>query len=166
MAASKVLVIGAALALLPLAAWAGPVFARHPTPAQVTASLARYGARDTVSALFDQHRWDYVADEIAKGGAVWIDLAVKLAPGTDAGTAEELPIVLAFALPLNAPAVLAAVQGGAFDVGDICGAPFIEDTVKDLPAYIRRATAAVAKVSDPALSATRTACLQTLAKAG
>src|SRR5580698_294576 len=132
MTAAKALVIGVALALLPLAAWAGPTFPRHPTPAQVSASLAAYGAQTTVSALFDQHRWDYVADEIAKGGAVWIDLATKLAPGADAGTAEELPIVLAFALPLNAPAVLAAVKGGAFDVGDVCGAPFIEGTVKDV----------------------------------
>ena len=136
------------------------------TPAQVTASLANHGARATVNALFDQHRWDYVADEIAKGGAVWIDLAARLAPGADAGTAEELPIVLAFALPLNAPGVLAAVKRGAFYVGDVCGAPFIEGTVSNIPAYIRKATAAVTRVSDPTLAATRTACLQTLAKAG
>jgi hypothetical protein len=166
MTLAKGLLIGAALALLPVAVWAGPSFPRHPTPAQVSASVARYGARTTVSALFDQHRWDYVAGEIGGGGAVWVALAVKLAPGADAGTAEELPIALAFALPIDAPAVLAAVKSEAFDVADVCGAPFIEDTVEDIPAYLRKATAAVTAVKDPALAAARAACLQTLAKAG
>ena len=166
MTTAKGIAIGAALALLPPAAWTAPAFPRHPTPAQVEARLARYGAQATVTALFDQHRWDYVAGRIGDGGAAWVALAVKLAPGADAGTAEDLPISLAFALPLDAPAVLAAIQGGQFDVGDVCGAPFIEGTVRDVPAYLRRATAAVTRVSDPALADTRAACLQTLAKAG
>jgi hypothetical protein len=157
---------GAALAAaLPMAAWAAPAFARHPTPAQVEAAIARYGAHDTVTALFEQGRWDYVAGEIADGKAAWVALAARLAPGADAGTAEELPISLAFALPRNPAAVLASVQTGAFDVADVCGAPFIEDTVKDIPAYLRKAAAAVAKVGDPALAATRAACLAALAKA-
>jgi hypothetical protein len=155
----------AALALLPAAAWAAPVFPRHPTPAEIGDSIARYGAQATVNALFDQNRWDYVADEIGTGKAAWVSLAARLAPGADAGTAEELPISLAFGLPLGPAAVLAAVQSGAFDVEDVCGAPFIEGTVRDLPVYIRRATVAVSKVSDPALAATRAACLVALAKA-
>jgi len=166
MTASKAIAIGAALALAPMAARADPTFPRHPTPAQVEASIARYGPQATVSALFDQQRWDYVAGRIGDGGAVWVALAVKLAPGTDAGTAEELPISLAFALPRDAPAVLAAIQSGEFAAEDVCGAPFIEGTVRDVPAYLRKATAAVTAVKDPALAATRAACLQTLAKAG
>jgi hypothetical protein len=159
-------VFGAAMMLLPAAAMAaGPVFAKHPTTAQIDAAITRYGAHDTVNALFDQNRWDYVADEIGKGGAAWVALAVRLAPGADAGTAEELPISLAFALPINPSAVLLAVKSGAFDVGDVCGAPFIDGTVPSVPAYQRKAVAAVKKVSDPALAATKTSCLATLAKA-
>jgi hypothetical protein len=147
-------------------AWAAPTFPKQPTPAEVSQSIVQNGARATVSALFDQNRWDYVAGRIGEGEAGWVALAPKLAPGADAGTAEDLPIELAFALPLNPAAVLAAVHTGAFDVSDVCGAPFIEDTVKDIPGYLRRATAAVTKVADPSLAATRAACLQALAKAG
>ena len=144
---------------------AAPRFARHPTAAEVEASIARHGARATVSALFDEGRWDYVADQIARGGSAWVALAGVLAPGTDAGTAEDLPVELAFALPRNAPAVLAVVASGAEDIGDVCGAPFIEGTIRDLPAYKRRAMAAVQKVTAPSLAKTRAACLDALSKA-
>jgi len=146
------------------AAVAAPRFAPHPTPAQIAASVTRYGAGETVNALFDQHRWDFVSERIAAGDGAWLALAAKLAPGVDAGTAEELPIDLAFALPRNAAAVLAAIRDGASDVGDVCSAPFIEDTVKDIPAYRRHAVAAVERVADPRLATTKTACLVALRK--
>src|SRR5579871_5171946 len=82
-------------------AFARPRFARHPTAAEVAASVGRYGARETVSSLFDQGRWDWVSGQIATGRAPWIALAAELAPGADAGPAEELPIDLALALPKN-----------------------------------------------------------------
>jgi hypothetical protein len=145
---------------------AAPRFAAHPTPAEIGASLARYGARATVNALFDERRWDYVSDRIGAGESAWVALAAKLAPGADAGTAEDLPIALAFALPRNAPAVLAAVQTGAFDVAEVCDAPFIEDTVSDIPAYRRRAAAAVRRVAEPQLAAVKAACLAALASDG
>ncbi len=145
---------------------AAPRFAAHPTPPEIAASVARYGARATVNALFEERRWDYVSDRIGAGETAWVALAAKLAPGADAGTAEDLPIALAFALPRNAPAVLAAVRTGAFDVADVCGAPFIEDTVSDIPAYRRRAAAAVRGVGDPKLTAVRAACLATLESEG
>jgi hypothetical protein len=134
----------------------------------VAASVGRFGASATVNALFDQHRWDLVSDKIAAGDGRWVALAAKLAPGTDAGTAEELPIDLAFALPLNAPAVLAAMDGAhdALTGADaVCGLPFIEGTIADPAAYKRRAIAAVAKVADPALAAKKAQCLAALAQA-
>ncbi len=91
-------------------------------------------------------------------------LAPKLAPGADAGAAEELPIALAFALPKNPRAVL-AVLGGGFPVEDVCSAPFIEGTVKDIPAYVKEAKAAVARVTDAKLAKVRDACLAELRKA-
>jgi hypothetical protein len=143
---------------------AAPRFAAHPTPAEISASLARYGARATVNGLFDQKRWDYVSDRIGAGEAAWVALAPKLAAGADAGTAEDLPIALAFALPRNAPAVLAAIRSGAFAADDVCDAPFIEDTVSDIPAWRRRAAAAVRRVADPQLAAVKAACLAAIAK--
>jgi hypothetical protein len=159
---------GAAAILLGLAcagaAAAAPRFAAHPTPAEIVRSLAAAGPRATVDALWDQGRWDYVSGRIGRGDAAFVALAPKLAAGADAGTAEDLPIALAFALPRNAPAVLAAIEGGPFDAAEVCGAPFIEDTVSDIPDYRRRATAAVQAVVDPRLVPVKAACLAALAQ--
>lgn len=147
---------------------AAPRFDPHPTPIQIDAALARYGARATVGALFDQRRWDFVSDRIGAGESPYVALAVKLAPGADAGTAEDLPIALAFALPRNAPAVLAvlAAPGAGFDVAEVCDAPFIEDTVSDIPAWRRQAAAAVRRVADRKLAAAKAACLAALGSEG
>lgn len=153
-----------ALAAAP-GAWASPRLASHPTIAAIEAAIARDGPRTTVRRLFDQGRWDVVAGHIARGEPGWVALGGKLAPGTDAGTAEDLSISLAFALPRDAPAVLRVLAAGAADAADVCGAPFIEGMVRDVPAYVRRATAAVARVTDGSLAATRAACLDALAKA-
>ena len=146
------------------AAVAGPRFAAHPTPAEIVRSLAEAGPRATVDALWAEGRWDWVSERIGAGDAAFVALAPRLAAGADAGTAEDLPIALAFALPRNAPAVLAAIEDGGFDAGEVCGAPFIEDTVSDIPAYRRRAAAAVQAVADPKLADVKTACLAALAQ--
>jgi hypothetical protein len=151
------------LAWAPVAT-AAPRFATAPTPAQIDAALTRFGAHATVNALFDQRRWDFVSDRIGAGEAPYVALAARLAPGADAGTADDLPIALAFALPRNAPAVLAALAapGGGLDVAEVCDAPFIEDTVSDIPAWRRRAAAAVRRVADPRLGSVKAACLAAL----
>ncbi|HEX3405639.1 MAG TPA: hypothetical protein VHS81_00245 [Caulobacteraceae bacterium] len=160
--------LATALALAAPVAVAAPLFAARPTVAEIDASLARYGARATVGALFDQRRWDFVSDRIGAGDGAFVALAARLAPGADAGTAEDLPIALAFALPRNAPAVLAALAapGGGFDVGEVCDAPFIEDTVSDLPGYRRQAAIAVRHVADPRLATVKAACLAALDSEG
>ncbi len=136
------------------------------TPETIAADIAAHGADNVVAKLAKTGDYDRVLDHIGKGEAQWVALAPKLAPGTDAGWAEALVISLAFALPKNPQAVLALLIGkDAFQVDDVCGAPFIEGTVKDVPGYIRRAKAAVAKVTDPSLQSARAACLAALAKA-
>ena len=80
--------------------------------------------------------------------------------------ATQLTISLAFALPRNPKAVLALlIAKDGFPAEDVCGAPFIEDTVKDVPAYVRRARAAVEKVNNPKLAVAKAACLAALSKA-
>jgi hypothetical protein len=142
--------------------WAAPTFQRQPSLQAIEASIARHGPRETVNALFDQNRWDYVSGRIASGEAAWVRLAGKLAPGTDAGTAEDLPIALALALPRNAPAVLAVLQTRAVDLTGVCGLPFIEGTVRDVFAYKRRTLVALARATDPRLAVVRAACLNAL----
>lgn len=136
------------------------------TPETIAADIAAHGAGAVVAKLAKNGYYDRVLGHIDKGEAEWVALAPKLAPGTDAGWAEALSISLAFALPKNPKAVLALLVGkDAFAADDICSAPFIEGTIKDVPGYIRRAKAAVAKVSDPSLQSAKAACLASLAKA-
>ncbi len=137
------------------------------SPASIEASIRQDGAKGAVDALGRSNRWQGVERRIGSGDARWIALAPKLAPGTDAGASEGLGIALAFALPRNPRAVLAVLgsEDGprSLTVGRVCGAPFIEDTVKDVPAYRRRAVRAVRGVWPPSLARVRAACLRTLA---
>ena len=136
------------------------------SPDGIAADVAAHGADAVVARLDANGDYDRVLGHIDSGDVRWLALVPKLAPGTDAGTAEALVIALAFALPRNPAGVLALLQGKeAFPAEDVCGAPFIADTVKDVPAYVRRARAAVAAVTDPRLAATKAQCLAALAKA-
>lgn len=132
------------------------------TPGGVHESLRRRGAEATIASLVRTGRWDRVLDHLGSGDGRWIVLAPGLAAAADAGVAEELGISLAFALPKNPQAVLAVLDsddGHVLGAARVCGLPFIEDTVKDLRGYRRRALRAVSSVSDPALGPARTACL-------
>src|SRR5271155_932831 len=124
---------------------ASPALAAPLSPDAIARDIATHGASAVVARLLANGDYDRVMDRIDTGEARWVALAPKLAPGADAGAAEELPIALAFALPKNPRAVL-AVLGGAngFPVEDVCSAPFIEGTIKDIPAYVKRAAKAVA----------------------
>lgn len=135
-------------------------------PSAIAADIKAHGADAVVTHLFTSGDYDRVLDHIDKGEAAWVALAPKLAPGTDAGTAESLVIALAFALPKNPRAVLALIAGkDAFPVEDVCGAPFIEGTIGDIPAYVKKARAAVSRVSDAKLAKAKAACLAQLDKA-
>lgn len=152
------------VSLAPIAARAVP----RPTPASITASISQHGAQQTIGNLASSDEWDYVSDQMDKGGSAWIALAPRLASGSDAGSAEDLGLSLAFALPRNPKAVLAALDpanGHILGADRVCGLPFIEDTVKDRPGYKRRATAAVSGISQPGLADAKAACLKALAAA-
>ncbi|RDJ98303.1 hypothetical protein DLM46_33875 [Paraburkholderia lacunae] len=114
-----------------------------------------------------ESEWDSVLTHIDSGNAAWVALVPKLAAGTDGGNSEDLGIGLAYALPKNPKAVLQAIDpdnGPVLGVSRVCSAPFIEDTVKDIPAYIKRAKVALSKVRDPSLQDVKKACLAELAK--
>jgi hypothetical protein len=153
------LAIVAALSLGGAATAASPL-----SPDRIAAEIQAQGAEAVVQRLFKHGDYDRVLAKIDTGAASWVALAPKLAPGTDAGTAEALPIALAFALPKNPAAVLAVLdpQNEILAPDSVCGVPFIEDTVKDIPGYIKRARAMVSKVADPGLQAMKAACLAAL----
>lgn len=139
--------------------------APSPTPAGIEASIREHGAEATIAALAKADQWDVVADKIGDGNSAWIAVASELAPGSDAGSAEDLGISLAFSLPKNPHSVLAALDpanGHILGVDRVCGMPFIEDTVKDRLAYKRQAIRAVEKVTDTDLKNAKKSCLAAL----
>ena len=139
--------------------------ASPPTVAAVAASLRQRGAQATAAALVKADQWEGVTERIATGDARWIALAPSLAVGSDGAFSEGLGIGLAYALPKNPRAVLAALDpkdGSVIGAGQVCSVPFIEDTVRNRPAYRLRAMRAVATITDPALTRARSACLAVL----
>jgi hypothetical protein len=154
--------IGAASAAAPI-----------PSAAALSAEIDAKGAKEVVNRLNGAHPgangqndWSRVIDHMWMGRAAYIKLAPKLAPGTDAGPSEDLGISLAHALPLAPVAVLRATDlkdGPTLGVSRVCGVPFIEDTVKDIPGYIHAAQLAVGKVATPELQVVKAACLRQLA---
>jgi hypothetical protein len=135
--------------------------------------INRDGAKQTVDKLSNTGPggtqsefgpFDKVLDGIASGDARWLALVPKLAPGTDAGTAESLPIALADALPKNPTGVLRLIKRDSSWL-EACGYPMIEPTDKEMREYFKVAIPAVRSVHEPALRTARRLCLAELLKA-
>lgn len=124
------------------------------------------GAKATVAYLSRMNEWDAAMEQVAKGSSKWIDIAGQLAQGSDAGTAEDLGIVLAQALPRNPAAVLRVLDQDddavVLGLNRVCGTPFIETTPAFNAAYERRASLALAHVRAPELAYKRDRCLARL----
>jgi hypothetical protein len=128
----------------------------------IKARLESHGAKYVVDALSSQDRYEDLLNHIDSGEADWIALAPQLATGTDVATAEELAISLALGLPKNPAAVLLVLdpQIEPLNPERVCGVPFVEGTVNDVPGYIRRSQSALQRVNDARLSKQKTDALR------
>ena len=131
-----------------------------PTPSTLWTRLSSETAKQVVDDLDRKDQFDTVLSRIGQGSVDWIALAPRLAPGTDAASAEGLGIALAHALPLNAAAVLRAgsTDDGPVSLKRICSVPFIETTKSYNDTYSRRVIVALAQVHDARLRAKRDQC--------
>lgn len=133
------------------------------TPQIVRRSIQEHGARQTIDDLQKRGQWDAVTGSMDAGKPEWIALAPLLAKGSDAGSAEDLGLSLAFALPKSPQAVLAVLDvrnGHILGADRVCGRPFIEDT--EPKGYKHRATAALGNVRAANLLARKQSCLKAL----
>ena len=105
-----------------------------------------------------------VRDSITRdgAGATIADLATA---GQCQGT-RHLPGVLPSENPPVALAALDPANRHIIGADRVCGLPFVEDTVPDLPACRSKAIHAVRAVKDTKLASARTACPVALAAAG
>jgi hypothetical protein len=143
------------------------------TAAEISAEIDASGAKAVVNRLtkghvdaMGQNDWSRTMDEIWNGRLAFIALAPKLARGTEAGTAEDLTVALARALPVAPAAVLRVIDrrdGPVLGVSRVCGVPFTTPASKDVSGYLRTAQSAVGDVDTPRLQRIKAACLHELA---
>jgi hypothetical protein len=151
----------AALATIPTRLGARPTV----NPATLVRDIDARGPRAVIATLARTGQWDGVVRHIDGGGDAWLAVAAKLAPGSDAGSAEDLGISLATALPRNAAGVLRIMRLDGHNplrAARVCGLPFIEQPKAQTDTYRASAVDAVTRVSDPALADRRSRCLAAL----
>ena len=154
------LLLASLVGLVPIVVYAATL----PSPQAIRAQIQHAGPKATVSRLDNDGGMDKVLEAIGTGDPQWIALAPLLAPGTDGADGEGLGIELATTLPINPAAVLRVAEPGNGVLGllRVCGLPFIETTAASNEAYLRLATAALAKITDPNLRSSRDQCLARL----
>ncbi|GAB2869652.1 hypothetical protein GCM10027093_01710 [Paraburkholderia jirisanensis] len=157
----RITIFSLALPLISSVVHAGPL-----TPAAVSLDIDTYGAKSTVANLDRTGRFGRILDRIAAGQSEWIQLAPRLAKGTDAGNSAELTIALAQALPKNPDAVLTVLDGTPITNFDaVCGVPFIEPSPDDVLTYLGSTIAAVKSAQKSVHTNSKAACLVALERA-
>jgi hypothetical protein len=99
--------------------------------------------------------------QIEGGRPECVRLAKVLAPGTDAGSAEELKITLSRTLQTN-PSEVLALGDEVYPLNEICQDNDIEPTSKRVRSFLKRAADALARIHQPSLIGRRDACLRNL----
>lgn len=137
-----------------------PVAAGELTPQQLTRQIDTQGPKAVIATLYgqDERQWRVVMEEIGKGDSAWLSVAARLAPGSDADSAESLATAVATAIPYNPAGVLAILDDNALPLStsEVCGLPFYTLTEPELDHYVVAAIQALYKV------AASKACIDTL----
>lgn len=142
---------------------------RAQNPEIMLARIKKEGAAAVIKSLWGiPAKWNELTDKVATGNAAWVDVAVALGPGSDAGSTSELEDALFVALGQNAEYVLRVLppeeyHGNPLALSDICGGrtdPL--GTYAESIAEQKRIEAAVKNVSDKALASRRRRCLTEL----
>jgi hypothetical protein len=137
-------------------------------PDAIAKDIDANGAKKTVQKLWgkDGGRWDSAMRKVATGDQRWLDVAAKLAEGTDAGASEGLEVSLATALPINPKGVLKLIDTNPlFTFDSVCSAPFIEPTDAYLKSYLTKTQKMLKALKDDTVEQKRVGCLTQLDKA-
>lgn len=135
------------------------------TAPELIERIDQQGPRAVVDDLAfskDTSQWAFVLSQIESGDPAWLEVAIRLKPGTDASTSESLSIAVALALP-NAPANVLPLTDHGFTLTHMCSAPLIEPPHEVFVSLVERTIRALEAAALPAsLAATRDQCLATL----
>ena len=135
-------------------------------PKAIMQDIQLKGARAVVSQLYEHPQtWRLILADIATGDQSWLEVAVALHPGSDAGSSEMLTLAVGAALENN-PANVFQTALKAFQLKSICSGPDVDD-----PKYgsyelsmkaINQRIGKVNSIKDKSSAAISKACVQHL----
>ncbi len=127
------------------------------------------GSKKVCNSLYDdEKKWNRLLRNIASGDEKWLNVAVRLKEGSDAGSSEMLSLAVGEALEHNPENVFKLTLGN-FDINIICGGPDIDN--KRYDSYelsinaINKRIQKVSSVNEKNLQSKCKECLQHLSKA-
>jgi hypothetical protein len=132
-------------------------------PQSLTRQVNKTTARWVIWKLWENRgSWNNVMKGIASGEEAWVELAIALYPGSDAGTATDLHDAMFQALGQNPTYVLRRAEP-TYPLSDLCGGrhdPLA--TYKDAITEQEQTIAAVMMVEAKELQSKKEACLSKL----
>jgi hypothetical protein len=136
-------------------------------PKEITQAAKSRGATKVVAELFNTGTWaKYVYPGISSGDKQWLDVAVVLKPGTDAGASEELNDALSLALLRQPDLVLPILKKMWWKDSEACSFGWDSEFPEDMTVrtYVNRLEKAVIKSSNKETAELRKSCLRGIAQ--
>jgi len=137
----------------------------YSSPDAILEEVKKRGAKEVINDLWSDEEKEedsiiyFVSKKIESGEPKWLEVARVLRPASDAGSGEDLLIMVARALP-NAPALVLNMIGNSFPLRDICTLPFIEGEPEIEKAYLNKTENALKSLQEPELEGVRWDCLR------
>lgn len=132
-------------------------------PAAIKKEVTRRGAKPTVAHLWkDRKGWNSLIHHVERGEKEWVDVAVLLLPGADAGATAEIKAAFPRALAANPEHLLRLVGQRKLDLADVCDDPSTaDDSSADVQEFLDVTIRQLQKrtFSDEGLEKLRTECL-------
>lgn len=134
----------------------------------VLRNVRLHGAKAVVRKIWDTPTWACVVGNISTGESHWISVAIALAPGTDAGSSEELSDSLFLALARNPTELLVRLPreqraNGVPSLASVCeGRTDPPESYEVAIHEYQAARNAVSLVDSPEVAAARLRCLTEL----
>lgn len=126
--------------------------------------IGKQGSKE-VASDFTHEQWDAVLNNIEVGDEAWLELAVKLHMGADAGYAEMLTFSVGRALAKSPHNVL-SIAVPEFSIEGICGYPDMTDPRTDTKmkviSYLDERIEAMSHLGNQDVAKTNARCLQVL----
>ena len=149
---------------LPCSAIANDKIIEYSTsPVNINSQVKAHGAKKIVDELYKSNAsWTHLMKQISTGEKAWLEVAVALRPGADAGAASMLEESVGLAL-LSNPANVLVFAIPTYKLQIVCGGradplPTYELSISEIEQQIK----SVQAVKDPQLLTLRDSCLAEL----